>query len=312
MAKNALSRPSGHHQQLELFSLKEVEIDGVGMGVLNNGTPYLTLRGLARMCGVDHAAILRMANDWPNERAKPRGKKISELLAAQGHNGDGLFVVTKASGRETHAYIDTVCMAVLEYYAFEASQGSNEVALKNYRLLARSSFRMFIYNRCGYDPRSSIPESWRNFHARILMNDTIPVGYFSVFREIADLVIHMIQCDCLIDDQTVPDISVGQSWAKYWNDNRLGEAFGERMKHGHNYPEWFPQSNANPVPAWIYPVEALGEFRVWIYEHYVTEKFPAYLKRKVSTGYFLPSQSELVLTAVTKDILPRIDNVPKF
>ena len=77
--------PPGHHlggTQLELFPITEVEIDGVQMGVLSDGTPYLTLRGLARMCGVDMAAVQRMATNWQEEQTRPRGAKIKELLAA--------------------------------------------------------------------------------------------------------------------------------------------------------------------------------------------------------------------------------------
>lgn len=38
---------------LDLEIVVEKEVDGVGMGVLNDGTPFLNMRGLARMCGVD-------------------------------------------------------------------------------------------------------------------------------------------------------------------------------------------------------------------------------------------------------------------
>lgn len=38
---------------LDLQVQKQIEIDGVGMGVLTDGTPFLTGRGLARLCGVD-------------------------------------------------------------------------------------------------------------------------------------------------------------------------------------------------------------------------------------------------------------------
>lgn len=294
---------AGHHPketQLQLFPVTEVEVDGIGMGVLSDGSPYLTLRGLARMCGIDHTALLRMANNWDDEKAKPRGQRIMDLLSAQGHNGDALYVRTRVSGQETHAYTDAVCMAILEYYAFEATQGSNETALKNYRLLARYSFRSFIYNRCGYDPNKHIPDSWRNFHERVLLNDQVPVGYFSVFREIADLVVHMIQGGCALDDHSVPDISVGQIWGAHWTDNEMDEEFGPRKKHPHNYPDWFPQSAANPLPAWIYPADALGRFRVWLYEQYVPNKFPTYLKTKVKQGIFLPSRAELLIEAVSK------------
>lgn len=39
--------------EMDLGIQKEVEIDGIGMGVLTDGTPYLNARGLARMCGPD-------------------------------------------------------------------------------------------------------------------------------------------------------------------------------------------------------------------------------------------------------------------
>lgn len=297
---------SGHRpaeKQMTLFPVTEVEVDGIGMGVLSDGTPYLTLRGLARMCGVDHAALLRLANNWETESTKPRGQKIRELLSAQGHSGDALHLRTTRGAMETHAYTDSVCMALLEYYAFEATQGDNQVALNNYRLLARYSFRSFIYNRCGYDPDKHIPDSWKNFHERVLLNDQVPIGYFSVFREIADLVVHMIQSGCPLDDHTVPDISVGMTWANHWRDSSLDNLHGNRVKHPHNYPDWFPQAMANPVEAWIYPVSALGDFRVWLYTHYVPHSFPKYLDSKVKKGIFLPSRAELLIEAVSQKLI---------
>lgn len=299
----SLLTPAGHRSpqmELALYPVKEIEIDGIQMGVLSDGSPYLTLRGLARMCGIDHAALLRLASGWSEEQLKPRGLKIRELLAAQGHKGDSLYLLTQGKGGETHAYTDAVCMAILEYYAFEATQGSNEIAVKNYRLLARYSFRSFIYNRCGYDPDKHIPDSWRNFHERVLLNDQVPIGFFSVFREIADIVVHMIQSGCPLDDHTVPDSSVGIIWGNYWTENGLDEVYGPRLKHPHNYPEWFPQAVANPIPAWIYPAKALGDFRVWLYEHYIRVNFPKYLEGKVKKGLFLPSRAELLLEAVSR------------
>lgn len=150
--KEVLSLIGHQPKQENLFAITETEVDGIQMGVLNDGSPYLTLRGLARLCGIDHAVLLRLANNWQEEQTKPRGSKIRELLNAQGHGGNNLYVRTMSKSGETHAYTDAVCMAILEYYAFEATQGSNEIAVRNYRLLARSTLREFIYNRCGYDP----------------------------------------------------------------------------------------------------------------------------------------------------------------
>jgi hypothetical protein len=301
LASNSI--PSGPHppkSQKTLFPVKEVEIDGVQMGVLNDGTPYLTARGLALMCGVDQKVILRLSNDWAEEQSRPRGVKIKQLLASQGHPGDSLFVRFQTKGIEVLAHTDAVCMAVLEYYAFESAQGGNPIAVRNYRLLARHSFRTFIYNRCGFDPDKHIPDSWRNFHERVLLNDKIPIDYFSIFREIADIVVHLIQSGCPLDDHTVPDISVGQMWAKHWTDSGMDSKFGERQKHPHNYPEWFPQSKANPVAAWIYPMQALGDFRIWLYDNYIKVNFPKYVENKIKTGIVLPSRAELLMAAVSR------------
>ena len=49
--------------QVELFHVeKQIEIDGVEMGVLENGIPYLTESGLARMCGIDRKVLNRLGS----------------------------------------------------------------------------------------------------------------------------------------------------------------------------------------------------------------------------------------------------------
>jgi hypothetical protein len=296
--------------QLKLFSIAEVDVNGIQMGVLSDGTPYLNLRSLARLCGVDHAALLRMANNWDEEQSKPRGRKIKELLLARGHSGTQLNVATTDGGVDTHAYTDTVSMAILEYYAFEAVQGSSETALRNYRLLAQQSLRQFIYNQCGYDPNRHIPQSWRNFEERVLLNDQLPIGYFSVFREIADLVIHMIKAGCPLDSHTVPDISVGQAWSSYWLDNGFTTAYGSRLKFPHFYPDWFPQAAVNPVESWIYPANALGLFHTWIHRNYLRQQFPKYVQNKVKKGVFLPARGALLLESLARKELPQQASLP--
>ena len=55
---------------LDLKIEREVEIDGIGMGVLSDGTAYLTARGLARVCGVDHTQVLQLKSGLVNTKAK--------------------------------------------------------------------------------------------------------------------------------------------------------------------------------------------------------------------------------------------------
>jgi hypothetical protein len=213
----------------------------------------------------------------------------------------------KANGKDAFAIPDAVCMAFLEYYAFESSQGDRKQALENYRYLARVSFREYIYNTCGYDPQQQIPESWKNYHERVLLNDQMPIGFFSVFREIAEIVIHMIKNDCDIDSETVPDISVGSTWANHWRSAKLEQTYGERQRYPHYYPDSFPQASANPVAVWVYPIDALGAFRTWVYTTYLPEKFPNYVKGKVRQNKISVTSAQILLEAVQKE-QPKIRN----
>ena len=299
MKKPALPRTAIESQTvLDFTSLKQIEVGGVGMGVMKNGTPYLTGRGLAAMCGIAESSLREMATNWNSEQHTPRGVKITEALASQGYVGKPLFYSIEANGGRHSAYPDAVCMAVLEFYAFDANPVRDQ-ALKNYRLLVRSSLKAFIYVQVGYDPSNRIPDSWRNFHDRVsLVHHKVPVGYFSVFKEIADFIVGLIQQNLPVDDSTVPDISVGIHWGKYWSENKLCETCGERIQYEHNYPEYFPQAKSNPQKPWAYPDAALPHFRKWMHATYLTKKLRPYLQSQEVKRNLPPSFTSLVIKAI--------------
>ena len=84
----------------------------------------------------------------------------------------------------------------------------------------------------------------------------------------------------------------------------LDEAYGNRLKHPHVYPEWFPQAAVNPVPAWIYPASALGAFHVWMYKNYIPQNFPKYVGSKMKAGTFLPGRAAQLIQAMARKELP--------
>lgn len=49
---------SGQQIGLALYPVKKADIDGVQVGVMNDGSPFLTLRGLARLSAVDALRIV--------------------------------------------------------------------------------------------------------------------------------------------------------------------------------------------------------------------------------------------------------------
>lgn len=185
---------------------------------------------------------------------------------------------------------------MLEYFAFEAQQ-TNETALRNFRRLASGKLRDIIYQALGYDPAQRVPLQWRHFHDRLLL-DSSPNGYFNVFREMTSFVLLAMRCGMPSDDRTVPDISVGKGWADFWKANKLEAKYGSRLRHEHNYPSYFPQAKSNPQFPWVYPVEAIIEFRKWMDRDYIPVKFPAYIGRKVDQDSIATSVATLLLSEV--------------
>jgi hypothetical protein len=253
------------------------------MGVLSNGAPFLTIRGLARMCGVDHTAIVRLTDEWASGLDRPRLTRIRELVRSQGADDTVAFVAVIKDGTVHHAVPDALCMAVLEYYAFESPAG--EQALKSYRTLARKGFRDFIYSQVGYNPNR---RCWGRLAAvprRVSLSyHTVPDGYFSVFKEMADVMVTLIRGGASLGEKFIPDISVGKAWGKKWTAENLDNVDGARHRYEHNYPACFPQALSNPRPAYCYPDDALPEFRRWMKETYVPGQMPAYLNGKVAKG----------------------------
>lgn len=270
-------------QQIQLFPVVEVVSDDIPMGVLNDGTPYLTLYGLAKLCGIDDTPLRVFTSNWEANRHKPRGLKVATYLAEKGY-GDISALYTRvinSSNVETHAYPDYVCMAILRYYALDAENFDRSIAIGNFVRLAEYTLKRMIYEKSNYNPNASIDVSFENYRARIKLNDQIPTSHFAVFREIADIAMNLIGGGFPMDDTTSLDGSVGGYWAKYWAANKLSEKFGERIRHSHTYPDNYRQSAANQyITAWIYPIESLGIFRKWLHDNYAMEKLSRYLENK--------------------------------
>jgi hypothetical protein len=290
-----------HQTEMDLQVEKQIEIDGVGMGVLSDGTPYLTGRGLARLCGVDSSRISEMSADWNKTPAIPIAAKIQDLLKSRGVTLDKPYIEIKQRSGSFYAYPDVICLAVLEYYAFDAPN-VREDAKKNYRLLAGKALHDFIYAQVGYDPNNYVPAVWQQFHDRVsLTYNSVPKGYFSVFKEIADMIVTLGQAGLHIDSSFVPDGSVGTHWSKHWEANAFDGIHGMRQRWEHNYPNYFPQAKSNPQPAWCYPEAALPEFRRWMRETYIGDgKFTKYINTKKQQE--LPASfAQLVISAYDLD-----------
>ncbi len=265
------------------------EVDGIEMGVLADGTAFLTGAGLASACGVGKGVIYQQAINWKDGK---RDGKLAKMIAAAGFDEDLLY--TPLEGGRVHAYSDSICALVIAYYAFEAK---NDIAQRTALVLVRQGLKDFIYRSVGFDPRTELPKGLRDFHDRLMLS-TAPAGHYSVLREMAEFLLRVLHGGLPPSSATVPDISVGIVWAEHWAQQNLAARFGERVRHEHNYPDYYPQSASNPQEIWVYPIESLGEFRRWLDAVYIPNKFPEYLKGKVRKNVLQRADADRLLAVV--------------
>lgn len=292
--------------ELDLGIEIERDVGGIGMGVLGDGTPYLNQRGLAVLCGVQNAHIGTISTQWTEQPPKPRIATIKSILAKAGNVANKAHIEIMHKGVVHYCYPAEVCLAVLEYYAFDAGANVQEQARDNFRLLAGSKLRELIYSQLGYDPTGKFQDKFRKWHERIELNyQSAPRGFFNVFNEAHTIIYEMIQAGADIGEKTVVDISIGQHWSKFWDTNGLAEKFGARTKYPHRYPSNHPQALSNPQESWCYPLAALGAYREWLQSEYIEGgKFRNYLDGKVKKGDLPPSMAQLALDAIEQKFLP--------
>ena len=257
------------------------DVNGIEMGVLENGMPFLTQVGLAKIAGISRSVIYDITQEWAaqfNDEVLGKGRFawLRQYLGERGYNEPQMYVATKCAGQVHYAYPDIVCMAVIEYYAFEA-QTKNQAAIDNYRRLATYGLQNFIFDALNYTP----VDKWKYFHDRVtLLNDSAPDGYFILFNEATGLIQDLIAADFPVNDKTIPDISVGIAWGLHWTTNGLDAEHGPRIKYLHNYSPYYPQALSNPQEPWAYPDAALPTFRQWFRHEYLSTKYPKYILTK--------------------------------
>ncbi|RVD62434.1 hypothetical protein EN751_41895, partial [Mesorhizobium sp. M4A.F.Ca.ET.029.04.2.1] len=109
-------------------------MNGIEMGVLENGMAYLTQRGLSAICGAARSTIQEITKEWEDnfglDLQRGRSLYFSEYLRQAGYDEPTLYMEIQHNGTTHYAYPEVVCMAFIEFFAFEA-QRTNDTALLN-------------------------------------------------------------------------------------------------------------------------------------------------------------------------------------
>lgn len=263
--------------------IKSVEVSGfpIEVGVLRDGTPFLSGRGLARACGISNSTLVGWGEIVPSLGDKNRAGKIAKLLATYGYQSDRFFVrivdSTKFGGKASiSAYPYQVCMAFLDYYAFEASK---ETARNSLRVLSEKQLPQFIYEAIGYSslavaktPLTSASDRPYTF---------VPEGYFSISQATARGKIHSVQTTLNFDTQTTTYLNLEKAWNHHWDIHKLWEHYGQHIAYLPLKDRYLPQAAVSKaIKTYVYPISALGEFKEWLNWQYIPERFPSYLHRK--------------------------------
>jgi hypothetical protein len=123
--------------------LAEFEKD---LSVNEQGIGSMSRRALAKLCGVNQKSISYLLNNKILKYEENTLPKSLESLAGVDFSG-----VQNIS--------DTVCVAILEYYAFDAGRHCTEDARNWYRAIASIGLRKLIQDACGYqESRGLSPE----------------------------------------------------------------------------------------------------------------------------------------------------------
>lgn len=283
--------------------IQSIEVSGfpIEVGILRDGTPFLSGRGLARACGISNSTLVGWGEITPKVGDRHRAGKMANLLATYGYRGDRFFFKIPDGSifegkANVSAYPYQVCMAFLDYYAFEANK---EEARNSLRILSEKQLPQFILEAIDHpSPEANKPKSTRSYprlkktlplEKRPLRNG-VPISYFTVAQRMSDKTERSHQPDPMFDT-TVQNIQ--RAWNRYWDVHKLWEQYGDRFEFPSQEFSYFPQAKT-----YVYPNLALSAFQQWLNLKYIPERFPSYLQRKIKQRgcetisiYLLPQAS---------------------
>lgn len=189
------------------------EFDGIELGIFNDGTPFASARGLSALCGVTPKAITDVGEYVDVDEDKFRAGKIASLLGQYGFKGEKLYVNFQYKDQIVNAYSEPVCMAFLEYYAYEAGKRCTNKAKEVARVLMRKSFKDFVYALVGYKTQKTSFSDYtldRIFHHHNVDVNPLPDGYFCLFDKMIELLQKF-------------DLRIGYELSEQWYDFRKGD-----------------------------------------------------------------------------------------
>lgn len=239
-----------------------------------DGTSGMTVGALAEFCGVSQPAVTQLLNRIAS--ANPITNDLSESLKS--FAGEDLRLITNdLQGRLIIP--DEACQAVAEYYAFEAREyAGKDVAISNYRTVARAGIRIFIWSKTGFVPELLRPALKTNTTVYIerlenIRDHKVPDNLWTTFREGAEILLLIEkEMGVPVDQMDLCDGSIGRRWSDYRQGKPWTKPSGT---YTHVFRDQRGKRDCN-----AYDLSELSYFRRWLNDVYVPEHLPEYLVLK--------------------------------
>jgi hypothetical protein len=250
--------------------------------VSSTGKSGMSQTGLATLAGVTRQSIIKLEEALVTKTpSKWLESFVGETLTLV---PEGEVFVNGKSAGNLKIYHSCFCSAAIRHYAFKG----NETAQYSMSRFSDMGIEMWIQGITGWVKSEPVGQPY--WYRRMMLyreKTKIPVGYFSIFEEIISLIGDLEAQGYVIPTGCIPDISVGKCWAFYLQKVEKINPKNVAKKYKHQYPDW-----AYPIEAFIYPLELLPKFRVWMEEAYKPLKMFEYFRKKDPAA--LPSVCRLL------------------
>lgn len=243
-----------------------------------DGISGMTISALSEFCGLAAGSTSAVSNLLKQiEQSSPETNTLSEALKSL--TGKALRLETNdLQGRLIVP--DEVCQAVIEYYAFESRDyAGRDVAIANYRAVARAGIRVFIWTKTGFYPealRSSLKSNTTVYIERLenIRDHKVPDDLWTTFREGAEILLLVEkEMGVPIEQMDLCDGSIGKHWSLY----REGKPW---CKPSGYYTHFFRDVRGEINGCKAYDLAELSYFRKWLRDFYVPYHLPKYLSEK--------------------------------
>jgi hypothetical protein len=139
-------------------------VDGIEFYVSPAGEAGMSIRGLAKLCGVERQSIINQVEKINSQRGKQITAKEAEALTGEEIMVDNkpadLLMETTNNARVIR---DEACAKIIEYFAFD-SIAANKTATFSYRKFARLGIRSWIHQVTGYAQANDLNKLAETMH----------------------------------------------------------------------------------------------------------------------------------------------------